>query len=390
VLEPGRTSDPERIAVGFAAALRAIGLAVPTGSVVAFLQALGALGIGSRDAVYWAGRATLVRRGEDVPSYDEVFDAYWLRLPPDAAEVAEPETVTVGFDDDSSEGDGPSGDDEEPSTPTVTVRWSPAEVLRRRDFAAYSAADWAEAERLIAALRVGGARRRARRYRPARHDRRRVDLRRTVRAALRTGGTPMDRAWVAPTWRPRRIVLVVDVSGSMEPYARALLRFAHAAVHGRRGCQVEVFTLGTRLTRVTRELSRRDADAALSDAAAAVEDWSGGTRLGGGLEEFNDRWGTRGLARGAVVVILSDGWDRGDPELLGSEMARLSRVAWRVVWVNPLKSSPGYEPLARGMAAALPFVDQFVEGHSVESLEHLARVVAGPGDDDRSRRGAGR
>ena len=178
--------------------------------------------------------------------------------------------------------------------------------------------------------------------------------------------------------RPRRLVFVLDVSGSMEPYARGLLRFAHAAVTARKAGRVEVFTIGTRLTRITRELSSRDPDAALAGSADAVADWSGGTRLGSGIQELNDFWGVRGLARGAVVVICSDGWDRGSPELLGSEMARLARVAHRVVWVNPLKASPGYAPLARGMAAALPYVDQFVEGHAVSSLERLAGLISGP------------
>lgn len=174
--------------------------------------------------------------------------------------------------------------------------------------------------------------------------------------------------------RPRRIVLVVDVSGSMESYARALLRFAQAAVVGRG--KVEVFALGTRLTRLTRELSSRDPDLALEQAAKRVVDWSGGTRLGDGIKEFNDRWAVRGMARGAIVVILSDGWDRGDPEVLGAQMQRLHRVTHRIVWVNPLKAAPGYAPLARGMAAALPYVDEFIEGHSLASLERLATVVA--------------
>jgi uncharacterized protein with von Willebrand factor type A (vWA) domain len=160
----------------------------------------------------------------------------------------------------------------------------------------------------------------------------------------------------------------------MEPYARALLRFLHASVAS--GSRVEAFAVGTRLTRLTRQLSARDPDAALRQAATAVVDWSGGTRLGDGLRAFNDRWGVQGLARGAVVVILSDGWDRGDPNVLAGEMGRLRRVAHRVVWVNPLKASPGYAPLARGMAAALPYVDDFVEGHSVASLENLVEVVA--------------
>jgi hypothetical protein len=182
----------------------------------------------------------------------------------------------------------------------------------------------------------------------------------------------MHRAFTVAGERQRRLVLLLDVSGSMEPYARALVRFVHAAMVGRR--DVEAFALGTRLTRLTRELSTRDPDAALSAAALAVTDWSGGTRLGDGLQEFNDSWGVRGMARGATVVVLSDGWDRGDPEVMEEQMARLARVAHQVVWVNPLKASPGYEPLARGMSAALPHVDTFLEGHSLNSLKALAEA----------------
>jgi uncharacterized protein with von Willebrand factor type A (vWA) domain len=175
------------------------------------------------------------------------------------------------------------------------------------------------------------------------------------------------------------MVFLLDVSGSMEPYARGLARFAHAAVAARRVGRVEVFTIGTRLTRITREMAGRDPEAALRSVSEAVDDWSGGTRIGVSIGQFNDEWGIRGLARGAIVVICSDGWDRGDPEVVAAEMGRLWRVARRVVWVNPLKATPGYAPLARGMAAALPFVDQFVEGHSVTSLETLAGLIAGTG-----------
>lgn len=204
----------------------------------------------------------------------------------------------------------------------------------------------------------------------------RLDLRRTVQASLRTGGETLSHRWRRRVTTPRRIVLLVDVSGSMESYSRALVRFAHAAV--RAGARVEVFTLGTRLTRLTRELTTTDPDVALARAAVAVPDWSGGTRLGESLRAFNDQWGTRGTARGAEVVVLSDGWDRGEPEVLATEMARLSRVAHRIVWVNPLRATPGYEPLARGMAAALPFVDDFVDGHSFDALDRLAEVLARP------------
>jgi uncharacterized protein with von Willebrand factor type A (vWA) domain len=174
------------------------------------------------------------------------------------------------------------------------------------------------------------------------------------------------------------VVLLVDISGSMSAYADALLRFAHAASHRGRA-PTEVFTIGTRLTRVTREMAHRDADAAMAAAAHAIPDWSGGTRLGELLKAFLDVWGQRGMARGAVVVVLSDGWERGDPALLGEQMARLHRLAHRVVWANPRKARPGYAPLAAGMAAALPSVDDFVEGHSLAALERLAAVVAGAG-----------
>jgi uncharacterized protein with von Willebrand factor type A (vWA) domain len=221
----------------------------------------------------------------------------------------------------------------------------------------------------MADLRFVGATRPSRRRKPAKKARGRPDVRRTVRAALRTGGEPIERRYVAPVTRPRRVVLLLDVSGSMEPYSRAFVRFVHAAVIGR--TRVEAFALGTRLTRITRELSSRDPDAAVAAAARRVVDWSGGTRLGEGLRAFNETWGVRGMARGATVVILSDGWDRGAPDLLGEQMARLARVAHRVIWVNPLKATPGYAPLAQGMAAALPAVDAFVEGHSLAALERL-------------------
>jgi uncharacterized protein with von Willebrand factor type A (vWA) domain len=367
--------EVDRLAVGFARLLRAAGLDVPIGSTIAFGEALGAVGVDRRDAVYWAGRATLVRRPEDTDTYDRAFLAWWQREHElDFAPREVERELVVAFDDGGDEdADGHDEGDEE-GAPSVSVRYSPTEVLRHRDFALYTPAEFAEARRLMSDLRLAGALRRSRRRQASRRHRGKPDLRRTVRRALRTGGEPVHRAYFEPSERPRRIVLLCDVSGSMEPYARGLVRFLHAAVVGRG--RVEAFAMGTRLTRVTRELSSRDPDAAIAAAARRVVDWSGGTRLGEALRDFNDRWGVRGMARGAVVVILSDGWDRGDPELLAEQMARLQRVAYRVVWVNPLKASPDFAPLARGMAAALPYVDEFVEGHSLASLEHLADVVA--------------
>lgn len=382
----GEPCAGERIAVGFVRALRGAGLTVPVQSTIAYVDALAAVGLGSRSAVYWAGRATLVCRPEDRGSYDRVWASYWLDRPPAPLFAPEAVPLTLAVDDagDTPPPDESAADDEDREI--LAVRWSTAETLRDKDFADYRPDEWEQYSRLVHRLARRAESRPGRRRRPDSRRRGHPDLRRTVRRALRTDGIPIERAWRSPTPRPRKVVLLVDVSGSMESYARALVRFAHAAVVARGAGKVEVFTLGTRLTRVTRELSARDPDAALAAAARSVRDWSGGTRIGAGLREFNDRWGTRGLARGAVVVVLSDGWDRGSPDELAEEMGRLARVAHRVVWVNPLKASPGYAPLARGMAAALPYVDQFVEGHSVAALEHLAAVVAGETTDEGSPR----
>jgi uncharacterized protein with von Willebrand factor type A (vWA) domain len=375
-------ADPERIVAGFARALRTSGLSVPTDTVVVFAEALALVGVDNPGRVYWAGRATLVRRSEDVPVYDRVFAAYWQEQGANTlAAAVESTPLTLAIDDEEGEDEPDSGSDDEPTAPegeVLTVRYSAVEVLRQQDLSALTPAEWVEAQRLISALGVTSELRPSRRTRPSRHrGRGHPDLRATVRRNMRAGGIPIRRSWRSPVERPRRLVLLLDVSGSMEPYARGLARFAHAAVMSRRSGRVEVLTIGTRLTRITRELTRRDPDTALLSAARSVHDWSGGTRLGVSLQEFNDSWGIRGMARGAIVVICSDGWDRGDPDLIGSEMRRLSRVARRVVWVNPLKASPGYAPLARGMAAALPYVDQFVEGHAVSSLERLADIIAG-------------
>ncbi|MCU0261400.1 MAG: VWA domain-containing protein [Ilumatobacteraceae bacterium] len=348
------TRDLGEIAVAFARVLRGAGLDVPASCTITYAEALAATGVDDRDTTYWVGRTTLVRRQEDVEPYDRAFAVFWEdRRSGSAPEPPPPATVTLAVDDgpdDAEQPDSASDSDE----PTLEMRFSRVEVLRHKDFAEYSTDELAEAQALMARLRLVGSPRRALRLEASAARTARPDLRRTVRASMRSAGEPMRRHWRAPTVRPRRLVLILDVSGSMEPYARALVRFVHAAVAGRQ--KVEAFALGTRLTRLTRELSARDPD----------------------LQRFNDDWGQRGTARGATVVILSDGWDRGDPELLAEQMARLHRVAHRVVWVNPLKVSPGYAPLARGMAAALPHVDEFVEGHSVEALEHLARVIARP------------
>jgi uncharacterized protein with von Willebrand factor type A (vWA) domain len=373
VTEAG-TGSGERIAVGFCRVLRRAGLRVPPSATINFAEALGLVGVEERAGVYWAGRSTLVHRPEDLPAYDRVFAAYWQQRASESMTIeGTPPPVTMVLDMvDEDDQDDP---DEQPVGDVQPVRFSSTEVLTDKDFADCSSEELAELTRLMARLRFTTHRRTSRRFIPVKGVGDRPDLRRTVRWALRHQGEPVKRAYSGPATRPRRLVLIVDVSGSMESYARALIRFAHAAVVARG--RVEVFVIGTRLTRLTKHLTSRDPDAAIRTAMPQVKDWAGGTRLGDAVREFNDEWGIRGMARGSIVVVLSDGWDRGNAELLGSEMERLHRVTRQLVWVNPLKATPGYAPLAAGMAAALPHLDRFVEGHSYRSLEQLAAILAG-------------
>ena len=366
----------ERMAVAFARVLRGAGLRVPLGSVLTFVDALGRLRLDNRTQVYWAGRATLVRTPEDIPMFDRAFSAFWLSAVVDTEAPAEEEPVriTLAVDDDSDEDN--ADDDETPEAeadPSITLRFSAVEVLRHKDFAEYSDDELTIAQGLMSRLEFIGPPRKSFRHHRSRRGRR-PDLQATLKSALRSGGEPITRHWRQPGERLRRLVLLLDISGSMEPYARVMLRFVQAAVSGRQ--RVEAFAIGTRLTRMTRELHSRDPDRALAEASKRVHDWSGGTRLGDCLRQFNDQWGVRGMARGAIVVVLSDGWDRGNPQVLAEQMRRLRRVSYHLIWVNPLKVTPGYAPLARGMAAALPYIDDFVEGHSLAAMQELAAVIA--------------
>jgi len=262
-------------------------------------------------------------------------------------------------------------------TEVVPSAWSDEELLRDKDFAEYTDAERALARRVLVRLAARGPVRPSRRTRAAgrrgpRPKAGRPDLQRTLRASLRHAGEPVERHWRVPAERPRPMVLLCDVSGSMEPYARMLLAYMHACVAARR--RVEAFAFGTRLTRVTGQLRGRDPDRALARASGAAADWSGGTRIGDSLSALNREHAGR-VGRGAVVVILSDGWDRGEPEVLEAEMQRLSRCAHKVIWLNPLKASTDYEPLTRGMVAALPSVDRFLAGNSLASLEELAGLM---------------
>jgi uncharacterized protein with von Willebrand factor type A (vWA) domain len=267
-------------------------------------------------------------------------------------------------------GPGPELDGGETSLGT----WSEDELLRTKDFASMTPEEFARARKLIRAIAVARPQRRTRRLRPDSSGRA-LDVRRLVRASLATGGEPVERAFRSRAAAHRKLVLILDVSGSMEAYARALLLYLHAARGS--GGGVETFAFGTRLTRLTPELGSRSPEKAFEAAAVRVQDWSGGTRIGASLKVYNDIWGRRALTRGAVVVVLSDGCERGDAALVGTEMERLARQAFAVVWVNPLKGHARYEPLAAGMRAALPHVDRFLAGHDVASLEGLGRVLGG-------------
>jgi uncharacterized protein len=363
----------DAVFLAFARALRVAGVDASAERVHAFLRAVAELG---PEQVYWAGRLTLCGSHEDLERYDQVFAARFGGESAEAGRRAVPPGQRLAVRD--TQAGRRTRTPEEPALPPAAALAGSAEVLRHRDIADLDAAERAALRRLLAAFALHGQARRTARRRPARRGA--VDPHRTVRELLRQGGEPARLRHRARAERPRRVVLLVDVSGSMAPYADALLRFAHAAAHGGRSTRTDVFTIATRLTRVTRELSHRDPDLAMAALAAAVPDWRGGTRLGELLREFLNRWGQRGTARGAVVVVLSDGWERGDPELLAAQMRRLHRLAHRVIWANPRKARPGYAPLAAGMAAALPSVDAFVEGHSLAALERLAAVVKGADD----------
>jgi uncharacterized protein len=367
--------------VGFGRLLRQRGLPVGTGRILTFCRAVAALDRLDRRGVYWAGRVAMVARKEDLAAYDEAFD-HWFPTQMDdvlavvagwVSNVSGPQGIEAAFDQGVQEERFQPAEGAEDGEAPLGVLASGAEVLRAKSFDELSEAERLQAHHIIRALAVHLPHRRSRRHRPSPYGRR-FDLRRTLRASLRTQGEPFRRAWRARRVRPRPLVLILDVSGSMSAYSRALMQFGFAAM--RAGRRVEVFCFGTRLTRVTRALARTEPDDALREVAAAVVDWNGGTRIGASLKELLDRWSQHVAMRGAVVVLCSDGLERGDPALLAAQAARLSRLAHRLIWVNPLKGSARYEPLARGMAAAMPHLDVFVAGHNLASLESLCEVVA--------------
>ena len=359
-----------------AALMRAGGVRVGTGEIEAAARALTAIDPSQRGDVYLALRAVLCSKRTDRPVFDSAFAAVFgdagTQAGPDRAGMPPgAELVVPRVAAPPPEGAQPNQVGEAEIRPAA---YSQIEVLHEKDFAAYTDLERAQARRIIMDLAQHMPMREARRTRATRRRGVRPDLQATVRASLRHGGEPLDRRWRAHVQGPRKLVLVCDVSGSMAPYARMLLQYLHAAVATHR--RVEAFVFGTRLTRITHELGIRDPDRALDRASAAVVDWSGGTRIGDAISTLNRVHGRR-LGRGSVIVVLSDGWDRGDPALLASEMARLRRSAHRTIWLNPLKAAPDYEPLARGMAAALPHTDHFMAGNSLRSLAELAQLLEG-------------
>jgi uncharacterized protein len=358
------------------AALRGLGVRAGVGELLAAHRALAAVDAGSREQVFYALRATLCSSHADHEPFALAFAAVFgadadeltggdldapfgvtssAALPRVAPPVAQKLPVTVDL-------------------AVVPAAWSDEEILRHKDFAEYTDAERAAARRLLARLALRAPMRLSRRTRAARDRGRLPDLRATTRASLRQGGELLERRWRTPTQRPRRVVLILDVSGSMAPYARVLLQYVQASVAAR--ARVEAFAFGTHLTRITLELAGRDPDLALQRAAHHVTDWSGGTRIGASLATLNREHGRR-IGRGAFVVLLSDGWDRGEPEELSAELGRLRRTAHRLVWLNPLAADPRFEPLTRGMRAAMPHLDRLLPGNTIASLEQLADLMEG-------------
>lgn len=386
-------SAPELDLAGFATALaRALhAAAVPAGPERAarFARALQLSPPADRHTLYWTARVVFVSGRDEIDAFDRVFEFVFGR----AATVTDPaeqrgETPSERRRTDPQARPGPGSDPAAEAHGTAPAlvfsegvagerggaslaAASAEERLRQKTFDALDEAELTEVRRLMARLSLAPPERRTRRSRRGRRGER-IDLRSTIRRSLRTGGDPAVHAWRRRRMRRRRLVLLLDISGSMEPYARAFLQFLESGVGG---ASAEAFAFATRLTHLTRPLRGRGPQAAIDRAAAAAPDWSGGTRIGAALKVFNDRWGRRGVARGAIVVILSDGWDRGDPAAVGREMERLRRLAHRIIWVNPRVGATGFEPLARGMAAALPFVDVLLAGDRLAALDAVVEAI---------------
>lgn len=362
----------------FGRLLRRAGLGVDPARTREFLRAMLLLGLDRKADIKAAGRAIFVQRREERATYDAAFELFWGRRGDPGDPVArrlprirQGEVREAGGAPASAAEAGPGLDLPIPGGPRSA---GDRERLRRADFGRLTAEEARDAAAMLEALRPRLARRRARRHRLARHGRRPA-ARAMLRRALGSGGEALTWRWLERATRPRPIVLICDISGSMEPYSRFLLRFAHALQ--RSGASVEVFVFGTRLTRITRQLRVRSPDVALRRVAEKVVDWSGGTRIGESLRTLNRIWVRRTVRSGAIVMLASDGWERGDPEVLAREMAKLNRSCHRLLWLDPLASRPGFEPATAGLRAALPHADELVPCASVHSLAELARRLGG-------------
>jgi uncharacterized protein with von Willebrand factor type A (vWA) domain len=360
----------------FGRLLRRVGLPVDPEQTRTFTRVLGMIGVDRKQDVRDAARVIYVRRREDRTVFDEAFDLFWRRRLPRSEltgqlpRIRHSERKPGGLD---LSGEGGLGQEQrEPLSVVMHRAASSVETIRRADFGELSWAEELDARRMLSALRPRLALRRARRLSLSRTGVRPA-LRKMLRRSLATAGQTLTWRWHETMRRPRPVVLICDISGSMERYSRFLLRFGHALA--RLGAPVEVFVFGTRLTRITRQLRVRSAEEALARVAAAVVDWSGGTRIGESLKELNLRWVRRTIRSGAVVLLVSDGWERGDPELLKREMARLRRSCHRLIWLDPLAAREGFEPATLGLRAALPHVDLFLPCASVASLEALGRLL---------------
>ena len=398
--------------VGFGRALRAAGITTDLGASVDFARALTLVDMGERDTVRAAGQAVFVRRRDDREVYDQVFARWWRRRnrkrrPTDgqatptgnegAADgdegLATPSGEGAKADDESSTIDGipmPIGADDDDGSEldgvvAAPTAYSSSELLRHRDFDRMTGAELRDAERLVDLLEPRLELRRTRRY-ELHHHGRLLAPRTMLRRNIANGGQFTEWVWRRPTKRPRQIVVLCDISGSMERHSRLLLRFVQA-LSAASSVKTESFVFGTRLTRVTRLLKDRDRDRALAKVADSVNDWAGGTRIGESFRDFNLHWARRTLRTSGVVIVVSDGWDRGDPALVATETARLRRNCHRLVWLNPLAGTPGYEPLAGGMRAAMPYIDDFVPAGTVASLERLGEILAGVRSSDTRRGG---
>jgi uncharacterized protein with von Willebrand factor type A (vWA) domain len=391
------TLDLPALAAGLGRRLRGAGVPVTPERSARFARAVALVDPATRPALYWTARAVFVSSREQVETFDRVFAAVFAGAADPAERRGDPGAPALDAGEPGgrapvegarsvppAEGAAPAGpasataaraerqDDDARRREAPLALAASEERLAQRSFAALDPLELAQLRRLMARLELATPRRRARRARRGRRGEH-LDVRRTLRASLRTGGDPVRQARRRRRTRPRRLVVLCDISGSMEPYARAYVQFLQSAVGG--GASAEAFVFATRLTRLTRALRGRNPEAAIQRAAALAPDWSSGTRIGSALKAFNDRHGRRGMARGAVVVILSDGWERGDPALVAREMERLARLAHRIVWVNPRVAAQGFAPLAGGMAAALPHCDRLLSGHSLAALHEVAEAI---------------